>query len=531
MSKIISQNGRGILRSSQEMLNTIFRQIIPKETVPLLGSPSPEGRGGELPFLCNISLVYKPDQDWHLVRMKPTTNTTKSVVLVVEQNNWSPLEKRIGNALTVLENGIGKQIITMGSCLVHVDDAFCHFVFSYRALDEPSKDNVHSIVATVSQKLFADYSMPDIADPNPIEENGETDNLAIRIMAPISFIETLLYTYLERVGKCLNEDDEEIWPLISTSELKWKGEKNLINSFIRESMASFLMKIQQFSSKDADGVMYDHLEFDSILDKISSERYEGDEAKGKLLLVAKDNSIQTAFKLKHPFFMEGNTRRLRKLLEVSSEEMPLLYDGEKIFAFGTSNEHLIANERVCEVRFTKHHTWEVWHKGKPLFVVEYGKARLPKRQTFDEKGFEQCIIHLFKEEVDTELLSNVVKEAVKQRHGTMLIITTPEHAAKEAVRLAEQSMPLEKPLSLLDSTVKKVISHISGIDGAILLDTQGRVHSFAVILDGLAIEGKGDSARGARYNSAIRYIEADNSNKVLAVIISEDKSIDFYPNL
>jgi hypothetical protein len=50
-----------------------------------------------------------------------------------------------------------------------------------------------------------------------------------------------------------------------------------------------------------------------------------------------------------------------------------------------------------------------------------------------------------------------------------------------------------------------------------------------VILDGVSTN-KGTSARGARYNSAIRYVE-NNKKKCVAVIISEDGMVDLYPNL
>jgi DNA integrity scanning protein DisA with diadenylate cyclase activity len=69
------------------------------------------------------------------------------------------------------------------------------------------------------------------------------------------------------------------------------------------------------------------------------------------------------------------------------------------------------------------------------------------------------------------------------------------------------------------------------VDGAILLSPEGIIHSFGVILDGQASKN-GNSARGARYNSAIRYID-EMSRKVncLALIVSEDGYVDLYSTL
>ena len=51
----------------------------------------------------------------------------------------------------------------------------------------------------------------------------------------------------------------------------------------------------------------------------------------------------------------------------------------------------------------------------------------------------------------------------------------------------------------------------------------------AIILDGISSE-KGTSERGARYNSAIRYVEK-NKKKCIAIMISEDGMVDLYPDL
>jgi hypothetical protein len=79
---------------------------------------------------------------------------------------------------------------------------------------------------------------------------------------------------------------------------------------------------------------------------------------------------------------------------------------------------------------------------------------------------------------------------------------------------------------------KDIVSHISSVDGAIIVSPDGNIYSFGVILDGLSTKN-GNSSRGARFNSAIRYIDGQKEINVpcLAIIVSEDGYVDIYPTL
>ena len=118
----------------------------------------------------------------------------------------------------------------------------------------------------------------------------------------------------------------------------------------------------------------------------------------------------------------------------------------------------------------------------------------------------------------------IVLEAVKQHRGTLILISSG--AEKEAIRLSSQCFIIE-PVKLDDILTRKLTS----IDGAVLLSPDGICHAIGVILDGMATS-KGDSARGARFNSAIRYYEATkNQYDSIMVIISEDGMVDIIPSL
>jgi hypothetical protein len=123
-------------------------------------------------------------------------------------------------------------------------------------------------------------------------------------------------------------------------------------------------------------------------------------------------------------------------------------------------------------------------------------------------------------------LWELVEKAEKQPRGTMIVISSA--AQSEAMRLAGQSTAV-KPITLHPNNILKLTS----IDGAVLIDVTGTCYALGVILDGQALEGMGTRERGAGYNSAIRYIESARAkgHQCLAVILSEDKTVDLYPKL
>ena len=66
------------------------------------------------------------------------------------------------------------------------------------------------------------------------------------------------------------------------------------------------------------------------------------------------------------------------------------------------------------------------------------------------------------------------------------------------------------------------------MDGAVLVDVAGKCHAIGVILDGLASD-RCTPARGARYNSAIRYVYSHPD--CLVVVKSEDGMVNTFPDL
>ena len=97
-----------------------------------------------------------------------------------------------------------------------------------------------------------------------------------------------------------------------------------------------------------------------------------------------------------------------------------------------------------------------------------------------------------------------------------------ESANDEALRFASQSLKID-PTQFSESLLEKS----SRIDGASLVDSDGICHAIGVILDGPALS-KGKKERGARYNSAVRYVQSQ-STPCVALVISDDGMIDVVP--
>lgn len=262
----------------------------------------------------------------------------------------------------------------------------------------------------------------------------------------------------------------------------------------------------------------------SFANAIASSRYEGAASEGRLIICQTNHAdILAKIKLRNPIDIY-NYRGIRKLLEVSSNQMALLCNVESVWGLGIPlDTYNPALENLFEIHFSEHHTWELVHAENIMLRVRYRQPRFP-RSRFDRELFRSHVYQLFQvDQVTSDRLILAVEAAIKQRHGTMLVIT-PE-AKQETVRLAAQSTAIEPVI-----ITKEIISHVSCIDGAILISPDGIIHSFGVILDGKSTEN-GNSIRGARYNSAIRYVDGERSRNIdcLALIVSEDGYVDLYP--
>lgn len=323
------------------------------------------------------------------------------------------------------------------------------------------------------------------------------------------FLEALIYRVLKESELELQRPSEGNTTLLANPERA-----------IEDAASSLLKSVELHINQ------WNRVDLLSFANAIAAELYEGAASEGRLIICQTDHpDIRAKVKLEKPIEIY-NYRGVRKLLEVSSSNMALLCDINSVWGLGSSlDTYQPSREDLFEIRFAEHHTWELIHADNIMLRVKYRQARLP-RARFDKQLFGDRLLRLFKvNESTVNLLVKAVEAAVDQRHGTMLVIT-PE-AERESKRLAAQSTVIDPVMVSQD-----IVSHLSSIDGAILISPEGIVYSFGVILDG-KVTANGSSSRGARYNSAIRYVDGEMSRNIscLALIVSEDGYVDLYPNL
>lgn len=262
------------------------------------------------------------------------------------------------------------------------------------------------------------------------------------------------------------------------------------------------------------------------LNEITATTYEGASAAGHLLVVGSDGAeaVDVEVQLRKPVHL-SRTRQVRKLLEMSRPGFRLLVTGTSVVGLGKPRVDARAEQlsATFEVDVVGHATWDLSHNSRPLLRVAYGMPSLP-RPLIDLELFSDTARRVFEgiEEAEVEHLQALVIAAADASHGTTLAISV--EAEKEAERLKGESTRVE-PTPLTPAAVAR----LSAIDGAILIDPQGTCHAIGLILDGTAA-GTGDPARGARFNSALRYLQSAET-PVLLVVVSEDGGVDLVPTL
>ncbi|WP_257150874.1 DNA integrity scanning protein DisA nucleotide-binding domain protein [Bacillus toyonensis] len=255
---------------------------------------------------------------------------------------------------------------------------------------------------------------------------------------------------------------------------------------------------------------------------ISSQYYEGAEANGGIIIGDKNTeALKQVIEFKEPINLSHH-RAIRKLLEMTNENTYLLADGEKVYGLGHIKEYDPALEEIFIIKFQKHFLWQLVHANQILMEVEYRHPRIPKdkinRESFVD-NFYRIFSNVNEDEINT--VWDTILSASNQKHGTMVVITNK--AKEEAERLGSQCLKIAP--TYIDSEIMELVT---SIDGAVLIEPNGQCVALGVILDGISTN-RGDSSRGARYNSAVRYLETQ-TNECLIIVISEDGYINLISN-
>lgn len=286
------------------------------------------------------------------------------------------------------------------------------------------------------------------------------------------------------------------------------------------------------AAKKVINILWEKPLFDNLfykINKISSLYYESTENTGKILITKKEHIKNHHPNLKKILVLDKkvpfkNERLVRKLLEICDSNVALLSDSEFIYGIGKIIEPFQESlEEIFVINFLGIYSWEFLYNNKKIMKVNYDNVFLPQ-QKVTYTTFKKRILEIYRDAPDNKIykLYQIMLRALEQEHGTMLVIS--KNARSESKRLESQCF-MVKPQVIDPSIVKEITS----IDGAVLVDLECVCHGIGVILDGMATKN-GDTSRGARYNSAIRYVETIKNEKdysdCLAIVISEDGYVD-----
>ena len=271
--------------------------------------------------------------------------------------------------------------------------------------------------------------------------------------------------------------------------------------------------------------------YEDIFNALSALKYESGENYGSILVLCrtKDKSfdeVQSNYKIsikfKHEIELENNSyKKIRKLLEMAKKNMSLLMNEDgKIYAMGKMIDN--PSCEYYEISFDGFFKWTLYKNKEKLLCYENMIPMIPDK----EIGISNKNLELLKRTFDisdTSKFEKIIQKAVSQKHGTIVVFA--ENAMDEASRLEESGISITPT----DISTGMLVEEITSIDGALICDVDGICYSIGTILDGIKSE-RTDSSRGARYNSAIRYIEKQKKNqkKTFIVVVSEDGYVNCF---
>lgn len=258
----------------------------------------------------------------------------------------------------------------------------------------------------------------------------------------------------------------------------------------------------------------------SMLHSISITYVEKEACTGHLVFISREQA-----RINIPLNNLGKDHRLtRKLLSLSSEQNSLLCDHDGPYGLGTPQGGC---EPIFTASFSSHGNWEIHREGKSLACVQSGNVCF--HRSFIASSVYRKTSLLFEQvfgDKNVHRIVSIINRVITREKGTILVFH--RNAVAEAERLKNRGCLTQvridrENMALLDDMIT--------IDGALLFDLDCTCHAIGMILDGKVRDGsQGDRNRGARYNSACTYVDS-TEGQAIAVVISEDGAIDFFPAL
>ena len=279
-----------------------------------------------------------------------------------------------------------------------------------------------------------------------------------------------------------------------------------------------------------------------IFTELSALEYERETAAGCIVILESgDSTDDILIKLSNDYsFSFSNCRQLRKLLEISDVECPMIIQGKREeYPSDEDFTTIIIREKCvygyntvdqCKARivFDGHLSWNLQCSSNVILLYRNGGYKVPIAKRADSKYSEKCVELFGVDKCNKEQLEELFEELITQDKGTSILVT--DVAQNTAQRLAKAGRGfLIDPIDL--HKVMNKIRRLSSIDGCLIVDPMGCCFGLGMILDGEAV-AQGNPARGARFNSLMNYVKWRKSKceteKNFVLIVSEDKMIDCF---
>lgn len=211
----------------------------------------------------------------------------------------------------------------------------------------------------------------------------------------------------------------------------------------------------------------------------------------------------------------GNFKHVCKLLRtVEQTNNKLVSDGQAIL--GVSDDKLpefsLSAEFCGSHGFLKVNQTQVCSFSDGSFSSTTHQEKLVE---FEEVLFESSLSPSARSNI-FKIVVSLVHYAQHQEHGCTLVIDLN----KKPVRISGQT--LSRPIDLCQPDMLELAKSLTRIDGALHIGADQHLYGFAHLLDGRSVHYE-DRARGARYNSALRFTaERDN---IIVVVVSSDQPV------
>lgn len=345
-----------------------------------------------------------------------------------------------------------------------------------------------------------------------------------------------LFWYIENIGERKSMVFELVMKLIadflknSIADIAQIGFQEV--NFLEDNAFREIYKRYNFIEKYVELIFkqYNELPSKEICCELSKTPYEKRECRGKILLSHREafdsmnmNEGKIIFENTNIEMSSNRIFDVRKMLEVCQENTYLVVGKEKGKESAKKNDKFLLGfihseksiEKGIVLNFKGESHWTISIEGEEVLFYKRDRYSISRKEYLKKHITDLREV----EGLEIVNIEKILKELDKTEHGALMIIA--HDAKRQAERLCGtyNRGTLLKDFSLEKEENRKMIGGMASVDGAILVDFQGNCVAFGVILDGEA-KIRGETERGARYNSSKNYIAGENR---IAIIVSEDK--------